>query len=642
MKEIIYIQEELCQGCNKCIRNCPVFGANVNYEINGQSKVRINQERCIRCGQCIQVCDHHARHYRDDAERFFKDLKTGERITVIAAPSIRVNFPEYQHLLGYLKEKGADKIYDVSVGADITVWAYLKAIQEKNLQSMIAQPCPAIVKYIKLYRKELIPFLAPVQSPMMCTAIYLRDYLKVEGKIAFLSPCIGKSDEIEDPETNHYVQYNVTYQKILDYLKANGVHLYTCPKADFDDEESGLGCLFSRPGGLRENVEVFQKDAWVRQVEGAEAAYSYLTEYSRRAATHQPLPLLVDILNCSHGCNDGTGTCHSIEIDEADYRFNQLKRSKLHARHHAFQSKSLRKLHRKFDRQLKLASFYRDYAPVDLPPLKEPNEAELESIFMTLHKDTPSSRSINCSACGYSTCLEMAKAVFNQLERPGDCIDFNRKEVQIEYAQLAEKNEKIQEMLEEVNQLSAQRLERALQLTKQFSEITQAMQEIHSGNDEATQDIQSISFDIAEVANMSNTLRTYMDGMSKSIEEFRKVTQHILDIGRRTHFLSINAGIEAARSKESGFTEISQEIRLLAEEARLSAISTESSETSIHGMVGEILEMSNQLETKMNMINSGIINISATLEEFTAKGEEMIAAATNIVDEYSTEKLEKN
>ncbi|HEX2954416.1 MAG TPA: [Fe-Fe] hydrogenase large subunit C-terminal domain-containing protein [Bacillota bacterium] len=641
MKETIYINEELCQGCNKCIRNCPVFGANINYEINGQSKVRINQERCIRCGHCIQVCDHHARNYHDDTESFFKDLKLNEDITVIAAPSIRVNFPEFQHLLGYLKTCGVKKIYDVSFGADITVWAYLKTIREKGMQSMIAQPCPAIVKYIKLYRKELLPYLAPVQSPMICTAIYLRDYLKIGGKIAFLSPCIGKSDEIEDPETLQYVQYNVTYQKVVEYLKANGIHLYSYKKSDFDDIESGLGCLFSRPGGLRENVEAFQKDAWVRQIEGVDSAYPYLTEYSRRIATHKALPLLVDILNCPQGCNGGTGTCHNIDIDDSDFQFNQLKHAKLQRRGNLL-SKKIQKLHRRFNRELKLSSFHRSYSSIDLPPLKEPNESELETIFMTLHKDAPSSREINCSACGYPTCREMAKAVFNQLERAADCIDFNRKEVQFEYQQLAEKNMKIQEMFEEVNQLSAQRLERAIQLTKQFSEITQAMQEIHQGNDEATQDIQNISFDITEVANMSNTLRTYMDQMSKSIEDFRKVTQHILDIGRRTHFLSINAGIEAARSKESGFTEISQEIRLLAEEARLSAISTESSEVSIHGLVEDILQMSNNLESKMNLINTGIINISATLEEFTAKGEEMIAAATNIVEENSVEKISAN
>jgi iron only hydrogenase large subunit-like protein/uncharacterized coiled-coil DUF342 family protein len=638
MRAIIYIKEELCQGCNKCIRNCPVFGANINYEINGNSKVRIDQERCIRCGRCIQVCDHQARYYLDDTERFFQDLKRGENITVIAAPSIRVNIPDYQHLFGYLKDNGVQGIYDVSFGADITVWAYLKTLREKNLPSMIAQPCPSVVKYIKLYRKELLPYLAPVQSPMMCTAIYLRDYLKVQGKIAFLSPCIGKSEEIADPETHQYVEYNVTYQKLLDYLQANGVNLSSCRKVEFDAVESSLGCLFSRPGGLRENVEAVQKDAWIRQVEGTDLAYPYLGEYSRRIAAKKPVPLLVDILNCAHGCNDGTGTCHVVDIDEADYRFNQLKKSKLTAGRGILHKSSLEKLHSRFNGELKLSSFYREYSPLNVAPLKEPNAAELETIFMTLHKETPSSRMVNCSACGYSTCHEMAKAVFNQLERPADCIEFNRREVQIELEQLGVKNKKIQEMLEEVNALSAQRLERASTLTKQFSEIAQAMQEVHQGNDSAAQDIQSISFDISEVANMSNTLRAYMDQMSKSVEAFRKVTQRILDIGRKTHFLSINAGIEAARSKEGSFIEISQEIRKLAEEARLSAISTESSETSIRELVDEILQMSNNLELKMNLINTGIINISATLEEFTAKGQEMVAAATKIVDEYATEK----
>lgn len=39
VEETIFIIEENCQGCNKCIRNCPVFGANISYLINGETKV---------------------------------------------------------------------------------------------------------------------------------------------------------------------------------------------------------------------------------------------------------------------------------------------------------------------------------------------------------------------------------------------------------------------------------------------------------------------------------------------------------------------------------------------------------------------------------------------------------------------------
>ncbi len=46
------IQEDLCKGCTKCARNCPV-GA-----IEGTIKEphKINQEKCIKCGACVDNC----------------------------------------------------------------------------------------------------------------------------------------------------------------------------------------------------------------------------------------------------------------------------------------------------------------------------------------------------------------------------------------------------------------------------------------------------------------------------------------------------------------------------------------------------------------------------------------------------------
>lgn len=79
-------------------------------------------------------------------------------------------------------------VYDVSFGADITVWAYLKVLRETGRSSMIAQPCPVIVNYVEKHQPELIDLLAPVHSPMMCTAIYLRKYAGCQDRLAFLSP----------------------------------------------------------------------------------------------------------------------------------------------------------------------------------------------------------------------------------------------------------------------------------------------------------------------------------------------------------------------------------------------------------------------------------------------------------------------
>ena len=68
----------------------------------GVSKVYIDEERCIGCGECVKVCEHGARDFNDSPQDFFKDLKKGKKITVIAAPSIIVNIKNYKKFFGYL------------------------------------------------------------------------------------------------------------------------------------------------------------------------------------------------------------------------------------------------------------------------------------------------------------------------------------------------------------------------------------------------------------------------------------------------------------------------------------------------------------------------------------------------------------
>jgi ferredoxin len=386
---LIYLKEENCVGCNKCIAECPVLGANSAYLVEGKNKVKINSEKCIHCGDCIKVCDHNAREFNDDTAQFFKDLSSGKKISVIAAPSVRVNFENYKNLFGYLKSVGVNLIYDVSFGADITVWAYLKTIKDKKLPSVIAQPCSAIINYVQKYEPELIEYLAPVHSPMLCTAVYMRKYENVSDDIAFLSPCISKSDEIHDKNTDEYVKYNVTYKKLIEYLQSSNIHLENFSECDFDDMGCSLGFLFSRPGGLRENIEDKVKDVWIRQIEGQHNVYKYLGEYRDRIHRGKELPFVVDILNCSHGCNYGTAAVQqsSISIDDSDNKYNKLKKIKLNEKSKKILRKRKDWLYDFFDKTLKIEDFYRKYSKTEvISDIKEPTSFEYDEIFKNLNK----------------------------------------------------------------------------------------------------------------------------------------------------------------------------------------------------------------------------------------------------------------
>lgn len=429
MDSIIYTND-YCQGCNRCISACPVLIANWSVEDGkGSQRIEVHGENCIQCGACLHSCEHNAREYHDDTERFFNDLRNGERISALIAPSFQANYPDvYGIVLGGLKHFGVRRLINVSFGADITTWGYINYIAQNHLTGGIAQPCPAVVNYIERYVPELIPKLMPIHSPLMCAAIYAKKYLKLQDKLAFISPCIAKKAEIDDPNTYGYVSYNLTYRHLMDYIWKHNIHCHEVT----DEIEYGLGAIYPMPGGLKENVYWFcGENLFIRQVEGVKNAYDFLEDYKFRVRGNKPLPFMVDILNCDRGCLYGTGIEPSKERSEDNiYNLLSLKeRSKKNKSGNPY-SKALKPeqrlelLNKQFS-NLKLEDFIRQYTDKsETKSVRYPNDDELEEIYSNMKKDTWAERNINCGACGYRNCHEMATAIFNGSNTPHNCVHY--------------------------------------------------------------------------------------------------------------------------------------------------------------------------------------------------------------------------
>ena len=503
MSVVITLDENKCIGCNKCIAKCPVEGANVAYLKDGENKVRTHPDDCILCGKCIEVCGPGARDYIDDTEAFFADLARGEKISLIAAPSIRFNFDNHKKLFGFLKSVGVNLVYDVSFGADITMWAYLKVVDEKHLDSIIAQPCPPIVSFIEKHKPELINKLAPIHSPALCSAVYLRKYVGVKDKIAFLSPCLGKIQEFAD--TGDIVSYNVTYKKIKEYMEKNNIRLDMQAEKDFDDIGCGLGLTFSRPGGLRENLEYHTKgQAWVRQIEGVDHVYDYLNEYAERVQDGKKLPLFLDVLNCSHGCNLGTGTCKDACIDDIDAEMNILKAAKICEKEKRDGDKVIYTLFEQFDKELNLQDFVRTYKNKSAPSEERLfSESQFDEVFKTLHKIEEETRHINCFACGYGSCRDFATAILKGNDHPGNCINFNRSEANLERLEIQRNKALLEQQVEEISA-------RELQLQLFIGEIEVSQTKAMKAQ-AAAERANAAKSDF--LANMSHEIRTPMNGL---------------------------------------------------------------------------------------------------------------------------------
>ena len=85
-----------CVGCNKCISVCSCMGACVSEkpDENGTSKIQVDGTKCIACGACFDACEHDAREYHDDTERFFADLAKGVKISLLIAPAFLADYPK--------------------------------------------------------------------------------------------------------------------------------------------------------------------------------------------------------------------------------------------------------------------------------------------------------------------------------------------------------------------------------------------------------------------------------------------------------------------------------------------------------------------------------------------------------------------
>lgn len=625
-EKLVYTNEE-CIGCNRCISVCPVITANLAVSEEGRQRIEVNSEQCVGCGSCFDICEHGARVYHDDTERFLEDLKKGEKISILIAPAFLANYPnEYGKALGGLKQLGVNHMINVGAGADITTWAYIRYIMEHDFRGGISQPCPAVVGYIEKYIPELIPKLFPIHSPMMCTAIYAKKYMNISDKLAFISPCIAKKREIEDPNTNGYVQYNVTFQHLMEYMRKHKLFGHDAS----DEVEYGLGVIYPMPGGLKENVYWFcGEEIYIRQIEGEKHAYSFLEHYKNRVANGKELPFMVDALNCSQGCLYGTGI--EPELAKSEDIFLELNRIRTSARK---REEIVDKKKREITPEVRLEHLNQKFAGLDLNDfirkytdqsqkcrIHEPSAREQDEIFLSMGKLSPEERRINCGACGYNTCREMVTAIYNQCNHPGNCIQFEKKKVE-------EEGRKIQEMAAKDRKKNEQI---AAFVANDFDKLDESISEVIQGNNQTAEESSHIQAAMDEIREFCLQMTNSFEDISRLLVELEESNKSITNISKRTSLLSLNASIEAARAGEAGrgFSVVATEIKTLSASSEQAAADSIKNKGHISEAMGNLAQKASELNELVNAVGEKVENLAARTQEITA--------VTDMVGEISSD-----
>ena len=633
--ELVYTTDD-CIGCNKCIRVCSCIGACISTSENGRDRITVDPTKCIACGACIDACEHNARQFNDDTERFFADLKKGEKISILLAPAFQANYPgEYERVLGGLKKLGVNRIISISFGADITTWGYLNYVQQNNFTGGISQPCPAVVGYIEKYAPQLIPKLFPVQSPMMCGAIYVRKEMGVTDKLAFISPCIAKKAEIDDPNNKGIISYNVTFDHLMKYIRENKINGDLAK----DEIEYGLGSIYPTPGGLKENVYWFLgKDVYIRQIEGERHVYDYLDKHKDEIIKGTNKAFMIDALNCGMGCLYGTAVEEKkSETDEALYNISQIeekctKNDKLSAWSRKLTpAQRLKKLNKQFAK-LNLNDYLRSYTDRSKEcSYKQPSQSELEDIYNDMLKTTPESRKINCECCGYKTCSDMATAIYNGFNKKENCIHFIKTEVEIEKEKALEMADAVRaekEAMLNQHEMIEETIDKANVL---FDGLYESVGEMVAGNEANAKGSTEITTDMQNVSDFCQSLDLALQEISTLISELSANNEEVVSIASQTNLLALNASIEAARAGEAGrgFAVVADEINKLAQDSKTTATKSNSSQEKVLDSIGKIRQETKDLLNVVNQVNDRVTLLAASTEEIAASSNNV----TNTADE---------
>ena len=645
---VISVDENKCVNCHMCISVCPV-----KFCIDGSGEyVSINHNLCIGCGRCIAACTHEARSWIDDSADFFDALEKDNKLIAVVAPAVASVFPAgYLKLNGFLKSMGIDRVFDVSFGAELTVKSYLEHVKKNKPKSVIAQPCPAIVTYIELYKPMLIPYLAPAHSPMLHTIKMVREFYPElrDHKVAVVSPCLAKKREFL--ETGHG-DYNVTFLGIKRYLREQGLELDNYAEIPYDNPPAERAVLFSSPGGLmktveRENPELANR---TRKIEGPENIYPYLDKLAEIIKKDLPSPL-VDCLNCEAGCNGGPGTGNFDKpLEELEQPV--IKRGLENEKHYegkTFLSKKGRKrLGRILNRYWKDGLYTRSY--LDLSGnfnIREPKDSDLKSIYESMHK-YDKSRLYNCASCGYNSCAMMAKAVFNGLNKPENCHHYQKEEVTREQDLVKALNGKLNEEIVKVDSLVAsvygimervneKSLNQYACLEESSAAITEMMASIVNASNISSRKTDALA-ELIEVAkkgesDMTSTVAAIND-IAVSMTGIEDMIKVINDVASNTNLLSMNAAIEAAHAGNAGrgFAVVAAEIRRLAETTSRNSVQISRTLGGLNNKINSSSRVSEETAEVIRDIIGDVMNTASSMNELLLMLQEMSAGSSQITE----------
>lgn len=211
--DVFVRNENRCIRCRRCVNVCTqVQGvAAISAEGEGlQAKIGpftgayvtamgMGSTNCVNCGQCVAVCPTGALLPKENIDEVKAALADPNKFVVAqVAPAVRAALGEYfEFPIGVdvegkipaaLREIGFDKVFDTKLGADLTIMEeaqeFIDRFKNGGTLPMMTSCCPGWVKYAETFYPELLDHLSTCKSPHQMLGTVVKTYVAEKMEIA--------------------------------------------------------------------------------------------------------------------------------------------------------------------------------------------------------------------------------------------------------------------------------------------------------------------------------------------------------------------------------------------------------------------------------------------------------------------------
>ena len=318
-----HIQDDRCVRCGKCMEVCP-FHAVVHIPVpceeacpvnaihkNEQGFVEVEHEKCIGCGKCVRSCPFGAIVERSELLHVLKMLKSGDKVVAMIAPAIDGQFPgTLGQIKSALKAAGFTDVFEVAKGAEVTSVREGVELVEKieSKQGYMTTSCCS--SYMELIPKHL-PFLKERYSDAYSPMAYSAEICKKEDperKTVFIGPCLSKRVEA-NKKYRDIIDGVITFAELAAIFMAKDIDVREMPEESLGDDSSFGDCReYAVTGGVAGCVLSRLKDpssVKIMNIDGIDKKTVRLMSTWQKKA---PDVDLVEVMTCQGGCIAGPGT----------------------------------------------------------------------------------------------------------------------------------------------------------------------------------------------------------------------------------------------------------------------------------------------------------------------------------------------